>query len=90
MSFWYITFPRSDDNASVSVQGRQRGRGLLRRERRRLLGAAQVLGVRAAEGGGGLQDLRRRHQGRPAPGIDHRTVEHRDPQEISAFSLGMG
>ena len=73
----------------MSVQGRQRGRGLLRRERRRLLGAAQVLGVRAAEGGGGLQDLRRRHQGGPAPGIDHSTVECRD-HEISAFSLGKG
>ena len=62
------TFSRSDDNASVPVQGRQCGRGLLRRERRGVLGAAQVLGVGAATGGGGLQDLRRRHQGRPAPG----------------------
>ena len=50
------------------VQGRLRGRGLLRRERRGVLGAAQVLGVGAATGGDGLQDLRRRHQGGPAAG----------------------
>ena len=79
MSFRYITFSRSDDNASVLVQGRQCGRGLLRRERRGVLGAAQVLGVGAAEGGGGLQDLRRRHQGRPAAG------EEKCPAAISNY-----